>query len=98
MMTPTIEEYLEIIYMMSAEGQTVKGARLAQSLHVSRPTVTATLRRLVVLPQGSSRSDWTDAAHGAQRLIVRRAVGYCAGGRRVASLPARAPSDDSAHP
>ena len=46
MTTPTVEEYLEVIYMMASEGQTVKGARLAASLHVSRPTVTATLRRM----------------------------------------------------
>src|SRR5918912_330100 len=46
MTTPTTEEYLEIIYMMAAEGQTVKGVRLAESLRVSRPTVTATLRRM----------------------------------------------------
>src|SRR5919202_1846989 len=46
MTTPTTEEYLEIIYMMADEGQTVKGARLAESLRVSRPTVMATLRRM----------------------------------------------------
>lgn len=44
--TPTTEEYLEIIYMMAAEGKVVKGARLAESIGVSRPTVTATLRRM----------------------------------------------------
>lgn len=44
--TPTTEEYLEVIYMMSAEGRVVIGARLAEALGVSRPTVTATLRRL----------------------------------------------------
>ncbi|MCL4489525.1 MAG: metal-dependent transcriptional regulator [Chloroflexi bacterium] len=47
MTTPTVEAYLEIIYMMAAEGQLVIGARLAESLHVSRPTVTATLKRMV---------------------------------------------------
>src|SRR5512142_2380894 len=47
MTTPTTEAYLEIVYMMAAEGQPVIGARLAESLHVSRPTVTATLKRLV---------------------------------------------------
>lgn len=47
MATPTIEGYLEIIYMMSVEGQPVIGARLAESLHVSRPTVTITLKRMV---------------------------------------------------
>lgn len=45
--TPTTEEYLEIIYMMAAEGRVVKGARLAEIIGVSRPTVTATLRRMM---------------------------------------------------
>jgi DtxR family transcriptional regulator, Mn-dependent transcriptional regulator len=45
--TPTTEEYLEIIYMMAAEGKIVKGARLAEIIGVSRPTVTATLRRMM---------------------------------------------------
>lgn len=44
--TPTTEEYLEVIYMMVAEGKVVKGARLAETIGVSRPTVTATLRRM----------------------------------------------------
>ncbi len=47
MPTPTVEAYLEIIYMMAAEEQPVIGARLAESLHVSRPTVTTTLKRMV---------------------------------------------------
>ncbi len=44
--TATTEEYLEIIYMIESEGRTVIGARLAEIIKVSRPTVTATLRRL----------------------------------------------------
>jgi DtxR family Mn-dependent transcriptional regulator len=47
MPTPTVEAYLEIIYMMAVEDQSVIGARLAESLHVSRPTVTTTLKRMV---------------------------------------------------
>jgi DtxR family Mn-dependent transcriptional regulator len=47
MATATEESYLEIIYMMAAEDQSVIGARLAEALHVSRPTVTTTLRRMV---------------------------------------------------
>lgn len=47
MATPAVEGYLEVIYMMSAEGRPVIGARLAESLHVSRPTVTITLKRMV---------------------------------------------------
>lgn len=44
--TATTEEYLEAIYMMADEGQTVISARLAELLQVSAPTVTATLKRL----------------------------------------------------
>ncbi len=44
--TPTVEAYLEVIYMVRAEGQVVKGARLAKTLGVSRAAVTATLRRM----------------------------------------------------
>ena len=47
MTTPTTESYLELIYMMAVEGQPVIGARLAESLHVSRPTVTTTLKRMM---------------------------------------------------
>jgi DtxR family Mn-dependent transcriptional regulator len=47
MPTPAVEEYLEVIYMVEAEGQTVKGARLAKTMGVSRPAVAATLRRMV---------------------------------------------------
>lgn len=47
MTTPTVEAYLELIFMMASEGQPVIGARLAEALRVSRPTVTATLRRMV---------------------------------------------------
>lgn len=45
--TPVIEKYLEFIYLMAVEGQPIIGARLAKSLHVSRPSVTATLKRMV---------------------------------------------------
>jgi len=42
-----ISRYLEAIYYMRAEGETVTNARLADWLGVSRPTVTAGLRRMV---------------------------------------------------
>jgi DtxR family Mn-dependent transcriptional regulator len=41
-----VEEYVEIIYNMSMEGDTVIGARLAERFHVAPPTVTETLKRL----------------------------------------------------
>ena len=44
--TGTTEEYLEAIINMIAEGKKVLGARLAERLEVSPPTVTATLNRM----------------------------------------------------
>ncbi|MEE8373357.1 MAG: metal-dependent transcriptional regulator [Dehalococcoidia bacterium] len=44
--TATVEEYLEAILNMVSERQIVLGARLAERLRVSPPTVTATLRRM----------------------------------------------------
>jgi DtxR family transcriptional regulator, Mn-dependent transcriptional regulator len=46
MPTPTVEEYLEAIYTMAGEGRPVIGARLAESLGVSPPTVTSTVQRM----------------------------------------------------
>lgn len=44
--TPTIADYLEAIYNMIDEGKTVIAARIADRMGVSRPTVSATLRRM----------------------------------------------------
>jgi DtxR family transcriptional regulator, Mn-dependent transcriptional regulator len=46
-LSATVEEYLETIYNMSAEDEIVIGARLAEKFHVSAPTVTEMLKRLV---------------------------------------------------
>lgn len=45
--TEVIARYLEAIYYMRSEGETVRSARLADWLGVSRPTVTVALRRMV---------------------------------------------------
>ncbi len=44
--TATVEEYLEAILNMVSERKTVYAARLTERLHVSAPTVTATLQRM----------------------------------------------------
>jgi len=44
--TPTIEDYLAIIYVMERDGEAVIAARLAESLEVAPPTVTVTLKRM----------------------------------------------------
>src|SRR5947209_19551990 len=41
-----VAHYLEAIYYIRAEGEVVRSARLADWLGVSRPTVTAALRRM----------------------------------------------------
>ena len=46
-LSATVEEYLEMIYNMSAEDEVVIGARLAEKFRVSAPTVTEMLKRLV---------------------------------------------------
>lgn len=45
--TPIVEEYLETIYNMGMEGDTVIGARLAEKFKVAPPTVTETLKRMM---------------------------------------------------
>lgn len=45
--TPTIEDYLGIIYTLERDGEIVFGARLSKLLEVSAPTVTVTLHRMV---------------------------------------------------
>src|SRR5437660_10312818 len=42
----TVEDYLLNIYTMSSEGRSVIAARLAETLGVAPPTVTATLHRM----------------------------------------------------
>jgi DtxR family transcriptional regulator, Mn-dependent transcriptional regulator len=79
MTTPTVESYLEIIYMMAVEGQPVIGARLAESLHVSRPTVTTTLKRMVRegLVKTNARKEIQTTAKGqaiAERLQHRHRI------------------------
>ncbi len=45
--TPTVEDYLGVIYTMARDGEAVIGRKLADWLEVSAPTVTATLQRMV---------------------------------------------------
>jgi DtxR family Mn-dependent transcriptional regulator len=44
--TPTIEDYLAIMFVMERDGEAIVAARLAESLDVSAPTVTVTLKRM----------------------------------------------------
>ena len=46
MISPVVVEYLQTLHFMLRDGQQTIGARLAERLHVTPPTVTATLRRM----------------------------------------------------
>jgi len=49
--SPTIENYLGVIYTLDRDGEAVIGRKLADWLEVSAPTVTATVQRMI-------RDDW----------------------------------------
>jgi DtxR family Mn-dependent transcriptional regulator len=74
--TEVISRYLEAIYYMETEGESVRSARLADWLGVSRPTVTVALRRMI--RDGMVRIDarkeivLTESGREAASAIVRR--------------------------
>ncbi|MBI2859576.1 MAG: metal-dependent transcriptional regulator [Chloroflexi bacterium] len=74
--TGTVEEYLEAILNMTSEGKTVLGARLAERLQVSPPTVTATLQRMrrdgLVRTRGKKGVLLTDKGMKLAMGVVRR--------------------------
>jgi DtxR family transcriptional regulator, Mn-dependent transcriptional regulator len=74
--SPTIEDYLAILYVMARDGEDIVAARLAESLEVSAPTVTITLKRM-------ERDGWlsndskkgiclTPAGNEAASSVIRR--------------------------
>jgi DtxR family transcriptional regulator, Mn-dependent transcriptional regulator len=74
--TPTIEDYLGVIYTLERDGEPVIGARLAEWLEVSPPTVTATLKRMVrdgwATLTSSKEVRLTAAGREAARSVLRR--------------------------
>jgi len=74
--TEVIGRYLEAIHYMEAEGETVRSARLADWLGVSRPTVTVALRRMtrdgMVRINGRKEIELTEQGRKASAAIVRR--------------------------
>src|SRR4030065_2447886 len=74
--TPTIEDYLGIIYTLNRDGEEVYGARLAELLNVSAPTVTVTLQRMVrdewINLDSEKKIHLTPAGITAASSIIRR--------------------------
>jgi len=71
-----VSRYLEAIYYMWAEKEPLRGARLADWLSVSRPTVTVALRRMtrdgLVRLNGHKEIELTAAGFKKAESIVRR--------------------------
>jgi len=74
--TPTIEDYLGVIFTLSRDGEKVIGARLAELLEVSPPTVTVTLKRMVrdkwVSIDDKKQIHLTPSGEKAARAVIRR--------------------------
>lgn len=68
--TATVEDYLQAIYSLEGEGETVISARLARRMHVTPPTAWATVRRM--------------ARDGLVELDSRKIVHLTARGRELA--------------
>jgi DtxR family Mn-dependent transcriptional regulator len=75
-LSATVEEYLESIYNMSAEDEVVIGARLAEKFHVSAPTVTEMLKRLVrdgyIEMDAKRQVTLTEEGNRAAEAVLRR--------------------------
>lgn len=63
--SPTIEDYLGVIYTLARDGEKVIGARLSESLDVSAPTVTMTLKRM-------DRDGWISTSEDKQILLTEK--------------------------
>lgn len=74
--TPTIEDYLAIMYVMERDGEEIIAARLAKSLEVAPPTVTVTLKRMEhddwIVSAGRKCTHLTESGLKAARSVIRR--------------------------
>lgn len=74
--TPTIEDYLAIIYVMERDSGEVIAANLARSLEVTPPTVTVTLKRMErdgwLALEGRKGIALTEAGRAAAQSVIRR--------------------------
>jgi len=74
--SPTVEDYLAIIYVMQRDGEDIIAARLAETLEVSPPTVTVTLKRMErdgwLVPESKKGISLTKAGYDAACSVIRR--------------------------
>lgn len=75
-LTPTIEDYLSILWVLERDGEPVIGARLAEILGVTPPTVTNTLKRMtrngLIAIDEKSGPHLTEEGRKAAQSVMRR--------------------------
>ena len=74
-LSPTIENYLSLMYVLELDKEPVLGVRLAQLLSVTPPTVTNTLKRMVrdgLITMDKDGTRLTKAGKQSARTVVRR--------------------------
>ncbi len=71
----TIEDYLSLIYVIERDGEPVVGARMAEIMQVTPPTVTNTLKRMVrdgLITMTDNGTHLTESGWDAARQIMRK--------------------------
>ena len=71
----TIQDYLSLIFVLERDREPVVGARLAELLHVTPPTVTNTLKRMArdgLITMGKQGAHLTAAGRRSARTVMRR--------------------------
>ncbi len=75
-LTPTVEDYLSILLVLERDGEPVVGARLAEILGVTPPTVTNTLKRMsrdgLIAVDEKHGPYLTEQGRKAARTVMRR--------------------------
>jgi DtxR family transcriptional regulator, Mn-dependent transcriptional regulator len=74
--TPTIEDYLSLIYSFYFDHEKITGVKLAEYLGVSAPTVTATLQRMErdgwIEPGAKKQITLTEKGQKAAKAVIQR--------------------------
>jgi DtxR family Mn-dependent transcriptional regulator len=71
----TIEDYLSLMYVLERDGEPLVGARLAELIGVTPPTVTNTLKRMArdgLISMDESGTHLTEAGWESARTVMRR--------------------------
>jgi DtxR family transcriptional regulator, Mn-dependent transcriptional regulator len=74
-LTPTVENYLSLIYVLERDDEPVVGAHLAKLIGVTPPTVTNTLKRISrdgLITMDESGTHLTETGLRAARTVMRR--------------------------